>query len=156
MQTSPQNTHTKVDQIRRAERGFTILEVMVVLTLLAVAAAFVGPQIFSKLDEGNVTAAQIQIRSLSNALRDYRRVCHRYPTSEQGLEALVVPPSDEGACKRFPEEGFLSDGKVPKDPWDNDYIYEADGRKFIIFSLGRDGIEGGEGVDADIRSDQLP
>lgn len=143
---------TLISKSRRRQSGFTILEVMVVLTLLAVAAAFVGPAIFERLDEGNIKAAQIQIRNLKNSVLDYKRVCHSLPPN---LEALIEKPSEGKDCKRYPASGFLSEGKLPNDPWDNPYFYELEGRKFIIYSLGADGIEGGEGVDADIRSDQL-
>ncbi len=139
---------------RRSQSGFTILEVMVVLTLLALAAAFVGPQVFQQLEEGNIKSAHIQMRALSGAVREYKRKCYAYPPS---LEALAEKPSQGKECKRYPEGGFLADGKLPNDPWDNPYLYELEGRnKFVIFSLGADGIEGGEGSDADIRSDELP
>jgi general secretion pathway protein G len=90
-------------------------------------------------------------------LDDYKRVCGFYPTSDQGLTALVQAPQGGGhECKNYPSEGFISGGHLPKDGWDNDFLYESDGNKFVIRSLGSDLQPGGTGNAADISSDDAP
>ena len=138
------------------ESGFSLIEVLVTITLIALATAFVGSQVYNRLEEGKIKSAEIQIRNFMTLLEDYRRLCQKYPTTEQGLEALVEEPVDGPECSRYPNEGFIKERKVPVDPWDNPYIYESvGGRSFVISSLGSGGLDGGEGTEKDIRSDEL-
>lgn len=132
------------------EQGFSLLEILIALTLLAVAGTFVAGKIFDQLHEGQVKSTKIQMTQLSDRLKEYRRHCNSYPTTDQGLEALVSKPTGGRECKRYAPNGYIDGDAVPVDPWDGDYQYESDGRKFNIWSLGPDGSEGGEGNDADI------
>ena len=137
--------------------GFSIIEILIALTLIGLAGAFVAGKVFDSLEEGRIQAAKIQIQRISGILDEYKRHCNRYPTSEQNLQALIEKPTGGKECKRYRPGGYMSDGKVPFDPWDNDYIYESpdEGRSFTIISLGADGEEGGDGYDADIISTEI-
>jgi general secretion pathway protein G len=133
-------------------RGFTLIEIMVVVVILAVLGALVVPNILGKVDKARVTAAQTDIKSIGTALDLYRLDNFKYPTTEQGLQALVKQPADP-TITNYPPHGYLP--SVPKDPWGNPYLYTspgADGREYDITSYGRDGKPGGEGPDADINS----
>lgn len=135
----------------RSQKGFSLIEILIALTLLAIAGTFVATKFLDSLDEGKVKAAQIQMNGLDTVLKEFRRKCGFYPSTEQGLEALVTKPTGSRECRDYPTNGFLENGEVPKDPWENDYVYESDGRTFNIHSLGADGIEGGESkFDQDI------
>lgn len=131
------------------QNGFSLIEILVALTLLAMAGTFVAGKIFQSLHEGKVSAAKIQMQGLSERLKEFRRHCSFYPTSEQGLESLVQKPSGR-ECRRYAPGGYIEGDIVPMDPWENDFIYQSDGKKFNIISYGNDLVEGGEGEDADI------
>ena len=138
--------------MRNRHSGFTLIEIMVVVVILAVLGALVVPNILGKVDTARVTAAKTDINSIKTALDLYRLDNFRYPTTEQGLQALVKQPADP-AITNYPPHGYLT--TLPKDPWGNPYIYVSpgsDGRDFEITSYGRDGKPGGEGPDADIIS----
>ncbi len=133
------------------QKGLSLIEILIALTLLGLAATFITGRVLDSLTEGQIQAAKIQMSALSDRLKEFKRHCNFYPTQEQGLEALVSKPTSGRDCKRYAPNGYLEDGTgVPLDPWDNDYIYTSDGRTFNIISLGADGLEGGEGADADI------
>ncbi len=136
----------------RNESGMSLIEILIVITLIAVAGSFVAGRVFDSLQEGNQKAAIAQMSGLKTAMEDYRRLCNNYPSTEQNLEALIAKPSSGPECPNYPASAFLQDGKVPKVPWDTPYQYESDGRKFVITSLGRDKEEGGEGYDKDLHS----
>jgi general secretion pathway protein G len=141
--------------ILKSQRGMSLVEILIALTLLGVAGTFVVSSVFDNLREGEIQSTKIQIQKLGDILRDYRRKCGAYPTSEQGLDALVNAPTTGKECKRYPPNGFIENGKIPRDPWDNEFEYESTGKKYTIISYGPDGEEGGEGVDADINSQDL-
>lgn len=141
----------KINMIKN-QAGLSLIEILIALTLLAVAGTFVVSNVTQSLREGEINSAKIQIQKIGEILRDYRRKCGKYPTTNEGLDALIGNP---GSCKRYPPNGFIENGKVPKDPWDEEFIYESDGRKYTIISFGPDAIEGGEGNDADISSADL-
>lgn len=130
-------------------RGFTLLELLVVIVIIGLLAAYVGPKYFSQLGKSEVTMAKAQIGSFEKALDTYRLDVGRYPTTEEGMNALLVAPPTAGAKWNGP---YLP--KVPSDPWGRAYQYKAPGAKadFEITSLGRDGQPGGSGDDADIVS----
>ena len=141
--------------IVKSEQGMSLIEILIALTLLALAGTFVGGRVFENLQEGKVQTAKIQMKSLSDRLKEFRRDCNTYPTTDQGLDALIEKPTGGRECKRYAPGGYIEGGKIPLDPWDNEYIYESDGKTFTIISLGADNAEGGEGVDADINSKDL-
>jgi general secretion pathway protein G len=138
-----------------AEKGFTLIELMIVIAILGLLAALVGTNVMSKLEEAKASTTRNQIRQLSTVLDDFKRVCGYYPSSDQGLDALVHPPQGR-ECKNYPSEGFVSGGHLPKDGWDREFFYESDGNKYVIRSLGSDGNAGGSGNAADISSDDAP
>jgi general secretion pathway protein G len=137
---------------KQAEAGFTLIEMMIVLAIIALVMGFVGTNVIRRYDESRVNATKIQIRQLMVILDDFRRVCGFYPSTEQGLDALVKAPTGR-ACKNYDPAGFIK--KVPQDAWGKDFVYSSDGNKIEIKSLGADGKEGGEGFDKDISSNDL-
>jgi general secretion pathway protein G len=125
------------------QHGFTLIEIMVVVIILGILVSLIAPNIFGVLDDAEITATKVQMRNIEVALDTYRMNHSRYPTSDQGLEALLNPPGRE--------RGYLD--SIPKDPWNNVFQYRSPGLKggdYDLFSLGRDGQEGGQGTDADI------
>jgi general secretion pathway protein G len=141
--------------IMKSQAGMSLIEILIALTLLALAGTFVGGRVFEQLQEGKVSSARIQIKSLSDRLKEFRRDCNFLPTTDMGLDALVSKPEGGRECKRYAPGGYIEGGKVPLDPWDSEFIYESDGKTFEIKSLGADNAEGGEGSDADISSKDL-
>ncbi|MBX3704692.1 MAG: type II secretion system major pseudopilin GspG [Steroidobacteraceae bacterium] len=142
-------------RLLRRESGFTLIEIMVVLVIIAILGALIGPQILGRVDEARVTAAKQDIQTLGTALDFYRMDNFRYPTTDQGLQALVKPPETEPFARNWRPEGYLKAREVPKDPWGNEYRYLFPGNRggaYDLYSLGADGELGGEGVDADIGS----
>jgi general secretion pathway protein G len=134
----------------RAAGGFTLLELLVVIVIIGLLAAYVGPKYFAQLGKSEVTIAKAQIEAFEKSLDTFRLDVGRYPTTEEGLNALVAAPATAGAKWNGP---YLKKG-VPPDPWGHPYQYKAPGSKseFDIISLGRDGQPGGSGEDADILS----
>jgi len=133
-------------------RGFTLLEVMVVVVILGILAALVVPKIISRPDEARALAARQDIASLMQALKLYRLDNQRYPTTEQGLQALVARPVSAPPAPNWKAGGYVE--RLPKDPWGNSYQYLNPGVRgeLDVFSTGADGAPGGEGNDADIGS----
>ncbi len=136
-------------------RGFTLLEVMVVVVILGILAMAVVPRIISRPDEARAAAARQDVAAVMQALKLYRLDNQRYPTTEQGLQALVAAPSTEPLAVNWNRAGYLD--RLPKDPWGKPLIYLSPGRnaEVDVYSLGADGQPGGEGHDADIGSWQL-
>ncbi len=134
---------------RAVARGFTLLELLVVLAILALLAAFVAPRVFNYLSGAKSDVAVLQMQAIVTALDLYRLDTGRLPAAEEGLAALARPPAQASAGWNGP---YLKGGAVPKDPWARDYIYrpDEDGGGFTILSLGADGREGGDGEDRDL------
>ncbi|MGK5085943.1 type II secretion system major pseudopilin GspG [Bdellovibrionota bacterium FG-2] len=133
-------------------KGFSLVEMMIVLALIALASTFVLTNVTKRFTEGKISATKTQIRQLGTILDDFKRVCDFYPTTEQNLDALVKAPAGR-ECKNYDPDGFIK--KVPEDPWGTPFIYESDGSKYVIKSLGSDKKPGGEKDAADISSDTL-
>ncbi|MFZ5722946.1 MAG: type II secretion system major pseudopilin GspG [Pseudomonadota bacterium] len=133
----------------RRQRGFTLIEIMVVVVIIGILAALVGPNILGKTDQARVTAAKVELKKLREAIELYKMENYRYPTTDQGLEALVKQSPE---VKNWPQGGYLGSNEVPLDPWGNPYLYIAPGTDmpYDLVSLGADGKEGGEGNDADL------
>jgi general secretion pathway protein G len=141
-----------------AQRGFTLIEIMVVVVIIGVLGAIVVPQFMSRPDQAKVTAAKIDIQAIATALEMYRLDNTHYPSTQQGLEALVKRPSGLPAARNWNPQGYLK--SMPVDPWNTPYQYRYPGVQSVdgtydLYSLGADGISGGEGHGADIglRSD---
>jgi general secretion pathway protein G len=134
--------------MNRRLRGFTLLELLVVIVIIGLLAAYVGPKYFAQLGKSEVTVAKAQIESFEKSLDTYRLDVGRYPTTEEGLQALTTAPQTAGTKWNGP---YLKKG-VPQDPWGNPYAYRAPGTTgdYEIVSLGKDGQPGGTGENADI------
>ncbi|AOY57973.1 MULTISPECIES: type II secretion system major pseudopilin GspG [Desulfococcus] len=134
--------------------GFTLIELMVVIVILGILAGLIVPRIMSRPGEAKQMKARIQIESLETALKLYKLDNGFYPTTEQGLQALVEPPETGNIPKNWKSGGYLEKGKVPLDPWGNDFIYLSPGinGEYDITSYGADGVPEGEGEDKDINN----
>ncbi len=134
----------------RANQGFTLIEIMVVVVILGILAAVVVPKIMNRPDEARITRAKQDIRAIEGALSLYKLDNYNYPSTQQGLEALVAQPSGEPPAKNWKPGGYLA--QPPKDPWGNPYQFLSPGVKgeVDIFSLGADDRPGGDGAAADI------
>jgi general secretion pathway protein G len=146
MNTHPQNLR------KHKQHGFTLIEIMVVIVILGVLAALVVPKIMGRPDEARVGAAKQDVGAITQALKLYRLDNGRYPSTEQGLNALVIKPATEPIPSNWKAGGYLD--KLPKDPWGQSYQYLNPGLRnatdIDVFSFGSDGKPGGEGNDADI------
>lgn len=141
------NTHSP----KNRQRGFTLLELLVVLVILGLLAGLVGPRLFGKADTAKVQTAETQIQMLKSALLTYRLDMGRFPSEQAGLAALNNPPS-EGEEAEVWDGPYLGD-ELPRDPWRNPYQYKPSGthpQGFVLYSYGADSKQGGEGIDADI------
>jgi general secretion pathway protein G len=138
-------------------KGFTLIELLVVILILGLLAGIVGPRLFGHTDSAKQTKARVQIENLSSALRMYKIDAGRYPTTEQGLEALITQPQSGDVPKKWRKGGYLTKKVIHKDPWDNAYVYLCPGvhDDFDITSYGADGTSGGEDVNKDINSWEL-
>lgn len=135
-------------------RGFTLIELMVVLVILGVLAGLIVPRIMGRPEEARRMKAKIQIQSIETALQLYKLDNGSYPTTEQGLQALVEAPPAGELARAWRDGGYLEKGRVPLDPWKNEYVYLSPGTngEYDLVSFGADGSPGGEGKDADINS----
>lgn len=130
------------------QKGFTLIELLVVLVILGMLAGLVGPRLFSNVDKSKVKTAQTQVKMLRGSLQTYRLDVGSYPSTEQGLTAMMSAPSD---TKNW--QGPYLEDEIPKDPWGNDYQYQSPANTLqgiALYSLGADGKPGGEGLDADV------
>jgi general secretion pathway protein G len=136
--------------VGRYNQGFTLIEIMVVMVILGLLVAIVAPNIMGRSDQAKVTVAQTQLSNIGNALDLYRLDNSRYPSTQQGLEALVNKPAGSPEPKNWNADGYLKN--VPEDPWGTPYQYVSPGTEgaYDLYSLGSDGQEGGEGDAADL------
>jgi general secretion pathway protein G len=134
----------------RTQNGFTLIEILVVITILAILAGLLVPRVMDRPDQARVVAAKNDIRAIQSAVNLYRLDNGVYPSTEQGLLALVQRPESGNAPRNWKQGGYLD--RMPKDPWGNDYqyLYPGVNSEMDIFSLGADGKPGGEGYAADI------
>jgi general secretion pathway protein G len=132
------------------QSGFTLIELMVVVVILALLATLIVPQIMDRPEQARVVKAQQDIRSLESALKMYKLDNFAYPSTDQGLEALVKKPDGNPKPRNYNPKGYLE--SLPQDPWGNAYLYLNPGEhgEIDIYSLGADGVAGGTGYDADI------
>ena len=139
---SPRATH--------GSSGFTLIEVMIVVVILAILAAVIVPRLMGRPEEAKRTKAQVDIKAIEAALNLYKLDNGFYPTTDQGLQALVTKPEAGNVPRRWNPDGYLE--TVPVDPWGNPYAFLSDGNAYTLKSYGADGAEGGEGKYADIDS----
>jgi len=135
-----------------ADAGLTLIEMIVVLAIIALVAALIVPSVIGRPDQARVTVAQADLKSIGAALKMYRLDNGNYPTTEQGLAALVAKPTSPPAPTNYAADGYLA--QPPADPWGHPYLYRSPGTSgagFDIISLGRDGKPGGDGIDADLQ-----
>lgn len=135
-------------------RGFTLIELMVVIVILSILAVMVGPKIIGRSDDAKIADAKVQIRNIETALKLYKLDSGSYPSTEQGLQALVAKPTTGKIPNNYKAEGYLENKNVPKDPWGADYVYLSPGEHgdYDLSSFGADGTRGGEGNNTDIQS----
>ena len=136
------------------ERGFTLIEVLVVLIIIGILATYIGPKVIGRKDDAQRTKATMQIKALETALNLYRLDNGTYPSTEQGLDALISPPETGTLPAKWRKGGYMDKAKIPQDPWSNDFIYLSPGVNgdFDLSSYGADGESGGEDNDADINN----
>jgi general secretion pathway protein G len=134
--------------------GFTLIEIMVVIVILAMLAALVGPKLMGRTDDAKIQTTRTQVGNLETALKFYKLDNGTYPSTEQGLNALVAKPTVGVIPKSYKEGGYLEKKQVPKDGWGNDYLYVSPGEHgdYDLFSYGADGAKGGEGENSDLNS----
>ena len=133
--------------------GFTLIEIMVVVVILGILSALIVPNVIGRPDEARVAAAKLGVQQIGNALEYYRLDNGFYPSTEQGIEALVDAPSGFPEPRNWNSNGYLK--SVPEDPWGEQYLYFSEDRDIDVYSFGADREEGGEGVDADIKLSEL-
>ncbi len=138
----------------RRNAGFTLIEIMAVVLIIGLLSGIVGFAVFQQVDKGRVVTAKAQIANLEGVLELYRMDNANFPSTEQGLDALVRAPTSAPEPRNYPPGGYLKGGRVPDDPWGQPYNYEAPGTRnpqaYDIWSLGADGQPGGDGANADI------
>ncbi|HUE38682.1 MAG TPA: type II secretion system major pseudopilin GspG [Candidatus Binatia bacterium] len=138
--------------MRRSE-GFTLIEILVVVFIIGLLATIVSVNVIGQTDNARITKAKADLKQLEQGLHLYKLDNGIYPTTEQGLAALVQRPSSGPQPRKYNAEGYVE--KIPDDPWGNRYVYLSDGQQFVLKCLGADGEQGGEGKNADIDSKDL-
>lgn len=141
-------------RIKSNSSGFTLIELMVVIVILGILAGLIIPRIMGRPEEAKQLKAKMQIESLETALKLYKLDTGMYPDTEQGLQALIEQPETGALPKNWRKGGYLEKGRVPKDPWENDFVYLSPGAHgdYDIISYGADGVPDGEDKNRDINS----
>jgi general secretion pathway protein G len=143
---------------RQGEKGFTLIELMIVVVILGILATLLIPRIMERPEEARMMKARVDIKTIESALKLYKLDNGTYPTTEQGLLALIKKPESAPLPKQWKEGGYIEEKAVPKDPWDNPYYYVSpapDGKDYSITSYGADGEPGGTGKNADISTSDV-
>ncbi len=135
-------------------RGFSLIELMVVIVILGILAGMIMPKLMGRTDDAKLVKAAVDIATLDTALKLYKLDNGEYPTTEQGLKALIEPPDKEGSIGSWKKGGYLEKKRIPKDPWQREFIYLSPGihGEYDIISYGADGMPGGEGKNKDVKS----
>jgi general secretion pathway protein G len=145
---------TSMRHRKTGQKGFTLLEIIIVVFILSLLVALVAPKIIGRTDDARITDAKVQIKNLETALKLFRIDNGFYPDTQQGLQSLIEKPTTGRIPNKYREGGYLDQKRIPLDPWGNPYLYISPGLHgdFDIISYGSDGKEGGEGKDADIKN----
>ena len=133
---------------RRQQHGFTLIEIVVVVVIIGLLAAMVAPRVMKRTDDAKIVRVANDIRAIEASLNLYKLDNFNYPSTEQGLQALVLKPTGNPEAKNWKQGGYLRN--VPKDPWGNDYQYSSSGSSFDLYSFGADGRTGGEEMNKDL------
>ncbi len=135
---------------KKSQSGFTLIEIMVVVVIIGLLAAVVGPKVFKNVGKANIAKVKTDIRAIESSLNLYRLDNFSYPSSDQGLQALVSEPGGSPEARNWQEGGYIP--RLPKDPWGREYQYLSPGEQgeMDIFTYGKDGASGGSGEDADL------
>ncbi len=152
---SQNNFFKKLKGTALKNEGFTLTEMLIVIALIALIGTFVTGNLMSKYERSKQQSTKIQIKQLGVILDDFKRECGFYPTTEQGLDALIHKPTGGRECKNYDPEGYIKGKSIPRDGWDGDFLYESDGSKYKLTSLGSDKKPGGDAMDKDISSDDV-
>jgi general secretion pathway protein G len=146
------DVETSGDTMRRTA-GFTLIEILVVVFIIGLLATIVSVNVIGQTDNARITKAKVDLKEIEQGLHLYKLDNGIYPTTDQGLAALVRKPSGGPQPRKYNPEAYI--GKIPEDPWGNPYVYLSDGQNFVLKCLGGDGEQGGEGKNADIDSKDL-
>ena len=133
------------------KKGFSIVELMVVVIILGLLASVVVPNLIGKSDDAKKQLVKVQMGQLKESLKLFRLDMGRYPTTEEGMAILVKKPQDNDEYENYSSNGYLGGDTIPKDPWNNPYIYISTGNDIELISLGSDGKEGGDDINKDIK-----
>ncbi len=144
----------RIPRALRGNSGFSLIELMVVVIILGILAMYIGPKLMGRTEQAKETQARVQMEALETALKLYKLDNGVYPSTEQGLNALIEQPETGILPKKWRKGGYLEKGKVPQDPWGNDFIYLSPGvhGDYDIISYGADGVPGGEDENRDVNS----
>lgn len=139
------------------EDGFSFLELMVVVVILGILATYIAPRFMGRADDAKAVKAKVDIAAIETSLKLYKLDSGMYPTTEQGLSALIEKPSTDPVPSNWKEKGYLAKARIPKDPWGREYLYLSPGvhDEYDIISYGADGAPGGEGKNKDVNSWEL-
>lgn len=142
------------NKIGANNNGFSLIELMVVIVILGILAGMIMPKLMGRTDDAKMVKAAVDIAALETALKLYKLDNGEYPTTEQGLKALINPPEKEEGIETWKKGGYLEKRTLPKDPWNREFIYLSPGThgEYDIISYGADGMPGGEGKNKDIKS----
>ncbi len=151
------NIDKKTDFRFLDEKGFSFLELMVVVVILGILATYIAPRFMGRTEDAKAVKAKIDIAALETSFKLYKLDNSNYPTTEQGILALIEKPSTEPVPMNWKEKGYLAKAKIPKDPWGREYLYLSPGihDDYDIISYGADGAPGGDGKNRDINSWEL-
>jgi len=155
MNTNQQIRISANQGIRKSAKAFTIIELMAVIVIIGILGGIVAVSVVGKIDKARVTAARASLKMLHNAVIQFKLDTGRYPTEDEGLNALIEQPTD---VTGWNTGGYLETTEIPKDSWGHDFVYQLypeSGKPFVIMSYGADGEEGGEGYDADLKSTDI-
>lgn len=147
-----ENKNLNILSISRAESGFSLIEIMIVVAIIGLLGTLITKGVSSRLDKARVETTKNQMRNIGSQLDTFKIDCGFYPGA---LKSLMEKPTEGQECKNYDPSGYTGGKPVAKDAWGNDFWFESDGSKYVIKSYGQDGKEGGDGIKADLSSDDI-